>query len=161
MKKVLSLFRSSLLWILLLPYSLFYFGAGLNQLVFFCNDGKFPVRQNAYVTKAIKIKQFAEYQEFIMTAEDPKLKNEDRADAAVLAEKVRAMAETEMLDDEHALMTPHTHLNLLGDIINLHGDMYSIGDGGVYAGHFLEGPGFVAWLAIMLYRLYKEPQQVA
>lgn len=91
--------RSTLLWILLLPYAIGFLGAASNQLVLNANGDTFPVRLN--LAKAAK---FA------------------GEDAVTLPDG------TIMLDETHCLMTSKTHLNWLADIFDFHEDIESVGD---------------------------------
>lgn len=119
-------FRSTLLWILLLPYAISFTGAASNQLVLNANNDTFPVRVNA--------------------AKLPKFTG---AGAPVLADG------TVMLDDTHCLMTSHTHLNWLADVFDFHNDVESVGDLLLEFGNWLEGFCPFVWVALVVERLRK------
>jgi hypothetical protein len=117
MKAVTNFFRVTMLWVLFVPYVVYYLGAASNQLVLIANRDKFPVMWNARVT-------------------------------------ARAGADSYgMIDDTHCLMTKETRLNFLGDIIDLHSAWYSIGDGLIYIGEWLEDFSFYVWVALVIQEL--------
>lgn len=63
-----------------------------------------------------------------------------------------------MMDDTHVLMDKGSHLKALADIIDL--DPYgtfSIGDGFLYAAAYTWDYFLVAWLALILKKLYSSP----
>jgi uncharacterized protein DUF5317 len=123
-KKFLAFARASLLWMLILPYALVFTGAASNQMVLIANHDEFPVMLNP-----VHLSHLIDSQEDI-----------DRVTA------------TGMIDDTHCVMTKYTHLNALADVFDFHDAIYSIGDGLLMAGYSLQGPLFVAWLALVLYR---------
>lgn len=58
-----------------------------------------------------------------------------------------------LLDDVHCLMTHQTHLNALADIFDLKDGMYSIGDGLLTLGEWLNGFCCYVWIALVIWRL--------
>ena len=122
--------RTSFLYILLLPYGLYYTGATLNQVVIVANHGEFPVMINP-----VKLHDF--------------IGDDDDTLAQVQA--------TGMIDDVHCIMTSKTHLNYLSDIFELrHDGIYSVGDFMLMAGESLEFPTFFAWLALIIYKEHQK-----
>ena len=125
MSRIFVFFRSTALWILLLPYSFVFLGAASNQLVFWANNDTFPVKVNL-----VKAQHTA-------------------PDAIRLADG------TIMLDDVHCLMTNKTHLNLLADNWDFHDEIDSIGDLLLEAGEWLSGFCIFVWITIVIGRLRK------
>lgn len=118
------LLRSTLLWIILLPYVVTFIGAASNQLVLNANGDTFPVRLNA-----AKVVKFTEGEIVILN------------DGTV------------MLDDTHCVMSAKTHLNWLADIFDFHDDIESIGDMLLELGAWLQTFCPFVWLALVCDRL--------
>ena len=99
MSRIFSFFRSTALWILLLPILLNFTGAASNQLVLWANNDTFPVKVNL-----VKLMVFT------------------GGDTITLPDG------TVMMDPTHCVMTSKTHLNLLADNWDFHQSIESIGD---------------------------------
>jgi hypothetical protein len=114
------------LYILLAPAALLGVGAASNQVVLWENQGKFPVLVN------------------------DKLADHQRDDGTTV------VGPDGFIDMEHVRMSSATHLNFLADIVNLGGDIYSVGDGLIYLGEWLGGfamPLYVFTVTLKLRRL--------
>jgi Family of unknown function (DUF5317) len=122
-------------YLLLVPILAIYLGAACNQAVFLANAGKFPVRMNAaWMDMKCSTKGM-----------DP----DEIADIPSSSCKVGG----EMLDERHSIMGPNSNLKFLGDIFNL-GNMYSVGDGLIYLGSWLQTFCPFMWIALALRKLY-------
>lgn len=74
----------------------------------------------------------------------------------LLNEKARAHFEPDengLIDKEHCVMTPQTHLNALADVFDLHDGWYSIGDFLLMLGDWLGTFCFFVWVALVLQKL--------
>ena len=58
-----------------------------------------------------------------------------------------------MIDTRHCQMTKETHLNLLADIFDFHQAIYSIGDGLLMLGEWLDSFCFYVWAALVITKL--------
>jgi hypothetical protein len=121
--------RKTALWIVLTPLAITYLGAGLNQLVLNANHDKFPVEVNTVKEKIFVAKATAEWKD----------------EAAELG--IDGTLPAGMIDDTHCIMTKDTHLNWLADVFDLRGDgIYSIGDGLITIGVWLQGFMWYVWV---------------
>lgn len=60
------------------------------------------------------------------------------------------------IDEVHCVMTSATHLNLLADIFDLHDGIYSVGDGLLEIGSWLEGFCIFVWMALVVKSLNRK-----
>ena len=58
-----------------------------------------------------------------------------------------------LIDERHCVMTKQTHLNALADIFDLHTAWYSVGDGLLFTGEWLESFCFFVWVALVIQKL--------
>ena len=107
----MRLLRSTLLWILLLPYAFYFLGAALNQLALNANGDLMPVRIN--VVKAI---------DWFGTPVDFGFPTDGEHHIIVLPNG------TIQLDGRHCLMTKATHLNWISDVLDFDTSIESVGD---------------------------------
>ena len=117
--------RKTSLYLLAIPVLSIGIGTASNQLVLFANNDKFPVMWNAY-----KVAQYD-----LMLHKVAASKDKDAAEQAGF--DIVALEEDGFIDDTHCVMTPDTHLNLLGDIVDLKDATYSVGDGLIELGEWL------------------------
>ena len=123
-------------YLLAIPVLLFGLGIMSNQAVLVANHGKFPVMMNAaWMDKYCSLKQA-----------DP----EEIADIPAIA----CAKGGEMIDEVHSVMGPNSHLKVLADIFPLGRAIYSIGDGFIYLGDWLMSFAPIAWLALVLRKLF-------
>lgn len=124
MSRTISFFRSTALWIILLPYLVYFFGAASNQLVLWANNDTFPVKVN--LAKA----------------------------QHMAPDAIKLPDGTIMLDEVHCLMTPKTHLNILADNWDLNREgIWSIGDFLLDLGDWLGTFAPFVWGAIVVGKL--------
>jgi hypothetical protein len=127
MNKFLRAFRSSLLWVVLAPYAVFGLGAASNQLVLIANHDKFPVMVNPVKLDEMRPQKANALAKII-------------EDIFGVKPKVApAVANDDMLDDVHCIMTDQTHLNFLADVFDMHDAIYSVGDFILMLGDWLAG----------------------
>ena len=117
--------RKTSLYILAAPLLFTFLGAASNQIVLIANHDKFPVMWNDY-----KVAQYD-----LMLHKVAAGKDKDAAEQAGF--DIVALEEDGFIDDTHCVMTPDTHLNLLGDIVDLKDATYSVGDGLIELGEWL------------------------
>lgn len=101
-----TLIRTTVLWVLLLPYVFIFIGAASNQLVLIANGDKFPVLLSDARIAVLTSPSIGE-------------------DGEPLPPRVGPDG---MLDARHCVMTHKTRLNFLADIFDFHTGWYSIGD---------------------------------
>jgi hypothetical protein len=140
MSRIVSFFRSTALWILLLPYAFTFIGASSNQLVLWANDDKFPVKINP-----------AKLQ--VMTGGEAS-SNPDGTVTLSGGHVVVLPDGTVMMDPEHCVMTSKTHLNLLADNWDFHDTIESVGDLLLGLGDWLSNFAIFVWIAIVIERLH-------
>ena len=63
-----------------------------------------------------------------------------------------------MIDDVHCVMTPDTHLNALADIFDFHSATYSVGDGLLILGEWLQSFMPFVWMFAVVDKLRKQAQ---
>ena len=117
--------RKTSLYILAIPALAFSLGLLSNQAVLWKNHDRFPVMWNDY-----KVAQYD-----LMLHKVAAGKDKDAAEQAGF--DIVALEEDGFIDDTHCVMTPDTHLNLLGDIVDLKDATYSVGDGLIELGEWL------------------------
>lgn len=61
--------------------------------------------------------------------------------------------ENGMIDKKHCVMTSATHLNLLADIFDFHVGWFSIGDGFIAFGEWLQSFCIFVWIGFVTYKL--------
>ena len=129
MNRLHKLLRSSMLWILLLPYGIFGLGAASNQAVLIKNHDAFPVLVNP-----VKLGE-------------------------ILPDGVAILppGQSQMIDTVHETMTKYTHLNFHADVFDL-GSIYSIGDFTLYLGEWLMGFTPFVWGYAVIKKLYDREQ---
>jgi Family of unknown function (DUF5317) len=54
------------------------------------------------------------------------------------------------IDPSHVVMTKQTHLNFLADIFDLHDGIYSVGDGLIGLGEWLESFCIYVWIGLIV-----------
>jgi hypothetical protein len=147
--------RKTLLWFLLLPYVVAYTGAASNQLVFFANNGKFPVRYNAMRMAKERARQNEEIAAMLNKAQESVDAGDELGAQVELAaaDYLQKAYASGMLDERHSVMTDKTHLNLLGDIIDLHDEIDSVGDLLLDIGEATQVPATYMWLALVAVKL--------
>jgi hypothetical protein len=123
MSRAISFFRTTALWILLLPIVCSFTGASSNQLVLWANNDTFPVKINL-----------------------AKLHKWIGGDVVVLPDG------TQMMDETHCVMTSKTHLNILADNWDFHNSIESIGDLLLELGEWLSFMPFV-WVFVVIDKL--------
>ena len=144
MNRLHTLLRSSMLWILLLPYGIFGLGAASNQAVLIANGDKFPVMLNARkLNKLLNQDEMADLEKILGIKHKAPIAKTPDPDG--------------MLDDVHCQMTSKTHLNALADVFDL-GSIYSIGDFTLYLGEWLMGFTPFVWGYAVIKKLYEYEQ---
>lgn len=63
--------------------------------------------------------------------------------------------ENGLIDKEHCVMTEATHLNVLADIFDFHSGWFSVGDGLVILGEWLNSFTLYVWIALAVKSLYQ------
>jgi hypothetical protein len=137
--------RKTALWILLTPAAIW--GAGLlsNQAVLIANHDQFPVMWNSYKVASYVLK----IEKTIETSKDK--------DAVLQAQfDLEALKDGGYLDDTHTVMSSETHLNFLGDWIDLREATYSPGDELLYLGGWLANFAPFVWGWEVIGRLRKK-----
>ena len=133
---VKKLLRSSIVWLFLGPWTIWSAGVLSNQAVLISNSDKFPVMLNAReISKVL----------------GPKSSPIDILFGAILPEVKATEKPVDpdgMLDSTHCVMTSKTHLNFLADIFDFHSATYSVGDGLLALGDWLNT--FCPWVALAL-----------
>ena len=130
MSKVMSFARSSCLWLLLAPWLTYGLGAASNQAVLISNFDKFPVMVNP-----IKLAEF-------------------------LPDGVKVTpGKSQMIDTVHETMSKDTHLNALADIFDMKSSTYSIGDGLLLLGEWLNTWCPFAWFVLVCKKLYEQGEK--
>jgi hypothetical protein len=119
--------RKTSLYILAVPILIFGLGCFSNQVVLWANHDKFPVMWNAY-----KIASEAASLEKATHSKDKDIARQAEFD-------LYALENEGFIDDTHCVMTSHTHLNALADVVDLRAATYSVGDGLLYLGEWLMG----------------------
>ena len=123
-------------YLLVIPVLLFCLGAASNQAVLIANHGKFPVMMNA-------------------SWMDMKCSTQGMDPEEIAAAPSGWCGKGgEMLDRTHSIMGPNSHLKALADIFPL-GNTYSIGDGLIYLGEWLQTFCPFMWLGLALRKLYR------
>ena len=131
MSKVMKFARSSCLWLLLAGWGFFGLGAASNQAVLIANGDKFPVLVNP-----VKLAEFL-------------------PDGVALLPP----GQSQMVDTVHETMTKDTHLNALADIFDMHSSIYSVGDGLLLLGEWLNTWCPFAWFFLICKKIYDEGEQ--
>jgi len=131
-----ALLRSTAIWILLLPYAVYFTGAALNQLAMNANGDLMPVRIN--VVKAIE--WFGTPVEFGEPAPDKE------------HHIILLPDGTAQLDGRHCLMTSRTHFNWVSDIFDFHSEIDSIGDLLLSLSEFLKSFCWFGWICVVAER---------
>lgn len=121
--------RTTFLWVLLLPYVIYFAGTASNQLVLIANHDTFPVMINP-----VKLDKWVGLDNLNLV-EYP---NGNR---------------TAIMDEVHCVMTSHTHLNFLADIFDFHNEIESIGDLLIDLGNWLFSFCTYVWMALVVQRL--------
>jgi hypothetical protein len=152
MKKLMQLVRSSMLWLLILPYAVYYTGVASNQLVLFVNHDKFPVMYSP-TKEAIWLAAADKELQENLHGKHPDLEE---------AEVIRYSVEHGMIDETHCIMTGETHLNALADIFDFHSEgIQSIGDLSIDLGHEMKDTLPFIWVALILYKESKRASEKA
>lgn len=139
---MLNFLRKTALWILLAPAVVFGVGLFCNQAVLVANNDQFPVMWNSY-----KVKGYERAVEAVV--------EEDEDTAAEAQADLDALWSEGFIDDTHVVMSKKTHLNFLGDWIDLKEATYSPGDALLEAGEFGLTYAPAVWLTVAVQRLRK------
>lgn len=141
---MLKFLRKSALWIIALPLLLNVLGAASNQLVLKANSDCFPVMWNDYKANEYRLDLAKKAQ-----SSDPEVSLQAQFD-------IEALEQGGFIDNTHVIMTSHTHLNLLGDIIDFHTAIYSVGDLSIELGDYLWSYAPLTWGLVVVTKLKKE-----
>ena len=118
------------LWILLLPFALYYLGAGMNILAVTANNGGMPV---------------------YMPVTWPGACDESIDVFGMKLQRHVICEEGHVLDHKHIVAGPSTHLVILTDWIQIAGDsVVSPGDCLLWLGDWLTIPMMGAWFGLLL-----------
>lgn len=139
--RVLSFIGKTMLWVLLLPSTVWYTGAASNQLVIVANNGKFPVQTNPTYLAKHRLEV------------DREIAEAQAAGDGGAVQAIQSVDAQGMLDSVHCVMTKNTHFNLLADIFDLHSGIYSIGDFMLMLGEWLGTFCPYVWGALALMKL--------
>lgn len=117
------------LYIFAVPIAALGIGASMNQAVFIANSGKFPVMINDKQLDSLNSDD--DLIHFLLTHKHSQKPREDG-----------------MIDLFHCRMTDKTHLNWLGDYINLHTVILSPGDLLIQLGVWLATYSSAIWITL-------------
>ena len=122
--------RKLRLWILVLPFLLFYLGVGMNILAVTVNQGEMPVYMPLGFVHAC---------------------DTDVDFFGLKVHVVQQCKEGQLIDDRHTVAGPNTHLKPLVDWIQLAGSsVVSPGDCFLWLGDFLTLPLCFTWLGLLV-----------
>jgi len=124
-------------YLIAIPVLSIFLGSASNQAVKVANHGKFPVMINQSF-----------YSEFCVIPPD--------ADPELVATIPASSCYKggDMLDKEHSIMGPNSHLKALADIFPLGDSIYSVGDGFINFGEWMLTFSPLAWLFLTVRKLY-------
>jgi hypothetical protein len=123
--------RKTLLYIVLAPYMIFGLGAASNQLVIIANNNTFPVRINPFKLSG---------------------------SALTVIEPSPAYSHgTTLMDEEHCVMTEHTHLNWLADNFDFNSEgIWSVGDLLIVLSQWMLPFSFPVWVGAFFRKVLAE-----
>jgi hypothetical protein len=143
--KLWDIAKKTYLPILAIPILVIFVGAGLNQICVIANHDKFPVLVNARVAAKLRKADL-----------DPRVEEEHFSifDTEYTPFQQTNVSDPDgMLDNVHCVMSPSSHLKVLGDIFDLHKEIQSIGDLLVDAGAWLYAFAPLAWIVLVTRKL--------
>lgn len=143
-------------YLIVLPLLSILLGTASNQAVLVANWDKFPVMVNDKKLAEFEAQQDPEDQSarFDINITDKLYPNFFKSHPAdKKAVEVAKKDSDDMIDDIHCIMTKHSRLKALADIIDLGDSIYSIGDVFITLGSFLLNFTPLMWAGLALRKL--------
>lgn len=132
MRRIAHFFRATCLWILIFPTAVTFLGTASNQLVLVANGDRFPVLLNHATVERLSKPKITE-------------------DGEILPPRIGP--DGTFIDGVHCVMTSDTHLNALADIFDFHVGWFSVGDGLLELGGWLDAFCPFVWIAFVIWKL--------